>query len=90
MISWLDLRKRLALFLDPVYSGKALYHFVNHVLEDDLESFRGKNILFWHTGGALGLYDKGDALKETLDDISPVMRLDVYDKNEDGDGTVTI
>jgi len=76
--------------LDPVYSGKALFHFVNHVLEDDPESFRGKNILFWHTGGALGLYDKGVPLKETLDDISPVMRLDVYDKNEDGDGTVTI
>ena len=36
--------------LDPVYSGKALYHFITEVLQNDLASFQGKNILFWHTG----------------------------------------
>lgn len=37
--------------LDPVYSGKALYHFVITLLDgDNAEQYRGKNILFWHTG----------------------------------------
>lgn len=75
--------------LDPVYSGKALYHFVNHVLEEDPESFRGKNVLFWHTGGALGMYDKGQDLLSTMDEISPVQRLDVYGK-DGGSGKVSI
>lgn len=74
--------------LDPVYSGKALYHFLSEVVPNDPDSFRGKNILFWHTGGALGLYDKGDALIETLSEVSPVKRLDVYGKG--GEGMVTI
>lgn len=37
--------------LDPVYSGKALYQFVQQILEtDEGEKYRGKNVLFWHTG----------------------------------------
>ena len=38
--------------LDPVYSGKALYHFCKEVLEggEEAEKFRGKRLLFWHTG----------------------------------------
>ena len=76
--------------LDPVYSGKALYHFINHVLEEDIESFRGKNILFWHTGGALGLYEKTSSLTRTLESIAPVRRLDVYGKGSEGNGSVTI
>ena len=76
--------------LDPVYSGKALYHFINHVLEEDIESFRGKNILFWHTGGALGLYEKASSLTQTLESIAPVRRLDVYGKGSERNGSVTI
>ena len=41
--------------LDHVYTGKALYHFVEHARRRP-EDFRGKRILFWHTGGLLGLY----------------------------------
>ena len=66
--------------LDPVYSGKALYYFRSEVVPNDPDAFYGKNILFWHTGGALGLYDKGDALLSTLNQVSPVKRLDVYGK----------
>lgn len=37
--------------LDPVYSGKALYNFLTELFEtDEGEKYRGKNILFWHTG----------------------------------------
>ncbi|CAB9496443.1 Bifunctional D-cysteine desulfhydrase/1-aminocyclopropane-1-carboxylate deaminase, mitochondrial [Seminavis robusta] len=70
--------------LDPVYSGKALYTFVKHVVEnsDNDKSFQpGTNVLFWHTGGALGLYDKGDDLLKRLQQQSPVLRLDVYGKD---------
>jgi 1-aminocyclopropane-1-carboxylate deaminase/D-cysteine desulfhydrase-like pyridoxal-dependent ACC family enzyme len=66
--------------LDPVYSGKALYHFLTQVVQEDSDEYQGKNVLFWHTGGALGLYDKGEALLDTLNQISPVKRLDVYEK----------
>lgn len=68
--------------LDPVYSGKALYHFVTNVLGQDQETYRGKNVLFWHTGGALGMYDKGKDLN--LDEMSPVHRLDIYGKSPNG------
>lgn len=74
--------------LDPVYSGKALYHFLTQVVQEDSDEYQGKNVLFWHTGGALGLYDKGEALVDTLNQISPVKRLDVYGKG--GKGMVTI
>ena len=41
--------------LDPVYTGKALYTFMNHVRQFP-EKFRNKTILFWHTGGQLSTY----------------------------------
>jgi D-cysteine desulfhydrase len=42
--------------LDPVYSGKALYNFVTKMLEDK-ETYRGKNVLFWHTGRRLVFWE---------------------------------
>jgi D-cysteine desulfhydrase len=66
--------------LDPVYSGKALYRFVTDVVLNDASPLEGKNILLWHTGGALGLYDKGEELLRRLEQQSPVKRLDVYGK----------
>ena len=67
--------------LDPVYSGKALYHFLKNVVENDVESYRNKNILFWHTGGALGIYEKGNDLLEKFSEVSPVKRIDAYGSN---------
>ena len=65
--------------LDPVYSGKALYQFVK-VMEENPDDFRDSNVLFWHTGGALGMFDKVASLTSKVADISPVERLDVYGK----------
>jgi len=63
--------------LDPVYSGKALYQFVQQILEtDEGEKFRGKNVLFWHTGGALGLFEQAN----TINFQSTAKRLDIYGK----------
>jgi len=68
--------------LDPVYSGKAMYHFMTNVLEDDSDSFKDKNLLFLHTGGALGLYEQGPTLYPTMTQISPVKRLDLHGKDD--------
>mmetsp|Transcript_8284 Transcript_8284/g.18556 ORF Transcript_8284/g.18556 Transcript_8284/m.18556 type:complete len:473 (+) Transcript_8284:234-1652(+) len=77
--------------LDPVYSGKALYCFLKKVVEGDPESYRNKNILFWHTGGGLGLYEKGDDLLERLSRASPVKRIDAYaKKGASGDDVVAV
>jgi len=66
--------------LDPVYSGKALYQFMTQVVQENPADFQGKNVLFWHTGGALGLFEKVDSLSESIASISPCERLDVYGK----------
>jgi len=71
------------IILDPVYSGKALYYFINYVIKQQQQPgqhqqqqqqsgqqqhknkkeinqlFKRKDkILFIHTGGTIGLYDK--------------------------------
>ena len=62
--------------LDPVYSGKALYHFMEKVVKGKGEwqegegkgrGFQeGEKVLFIHTGGVFGLYDKADELLPLL------------------------
>jgi D-cysteine desulfhydrase family pyridoxal phosphate-dependent enzyme len=48
--------------LDPVYSGKALYNFAS-IADSHPEIFnRGDKVLFLHTGGTLGLYDKSSEI----------------------------
>lgn len=77
--------------LDPVYSGKALYYFLKKVVEDDQESYRNKSILFWHIGGSLGMYEKGDDMLKGLAVASPVKRIDAYGKKEmSGDDVVAV
>ena len=71
--------------LDPVYSGKALHNFVTHVLEEeDPEIFDGKNVVFFHTGGGLGLFAEEERLLTRMNLQSPVRRLDVYGKKAEG------
>ena len=55
--------------LDPVYSGKALYQFITHIIPTRPDLFKPHHkVLFVHTGGTLGLYDKATALVDVLDD----------------------
>jgi len=65
--------------LDPVYSGKALYHFIN-LMKENPEQYRNSKVLFWHTGGSLGIYERDNELMASLKDTSRVQRLDVYGK----------
>ena len=58
---WATIRRvaRLeGLLLDPVYTGKAM-----HALVSEVEAGRWDGpIVFWHTGGAFGLFGRGDEL----------------------------
>ena len=43
-----------AIFLDPVYTGKAMAGLIAYVRQQRLTS--KQNVLFWHTGGQVGLF----------------------------------
>ncbi|KAF6148828.1 hypothetical protein GIB67_014199 [Kingdonia uniflora] len=45
--------------LDPVYSGKAAYGFYNDMVNNP-KKWEGRKVLFIHTGGIFGLYDKAE------------------------------
>jgi 1-aminocyclopropane-1-carboxylate deaminase/D-cysteine desulfhydrase-like pyridoxal-dependent ACC family enzyme len=73
----IEVGRKTGVVLDPVYSGKALYHFVNKVLKDDPSIVKpGDKVLFIHTGGSLGLYDKEEQLLPLLP-ADQVQRLDI-------------
>lgn len=65
--------KDSGVLLDPVYSGKALYAFVRAARADP-ERYRGSKILFWHTGGALGMYEQASNLKSLVDPVEPLLK----------------
>ncbi|KAG4118217.1 hypothetical protein ERO13_D11G001200v2 [Gossypium hirsutum] len=47
--------------LDPVYSGKAAYGMMKDMAENP-SRWEGRKVLFVHTGGFLGLFDKVDQM----------------------------
>ena len=61
-----DVAQATGVILDPVYSGKALFQFAMDVARDP-DAWRGRKVLFLHTGGLLGMYDKVAQLTEVLD-----------------------
>jgi 1-aminocyclopropane-1-carboxylate deaminase/D-cysteine desulfhydrase-like pyridoxal-dependent ACC family enzyme len=67
-----DVAAASGVVLDQVYTGKALYHFCEHAKADP-EKYRGKRILFWHTGGLLGLY----AAQEQLSPLMPTNQVEL-------------
>jgi D-cysteine desulfhydrase len=60
--------------LDPVYSGKALFKMMNEIKANP-EEWEGRKVLFFHTGGLLGLWDKEDQLMEIVDKNPKASRL---------------
>jgi hypothetical protein len=57
-----------------------LYNFFQYMQHQQHENARLKNsnILFWHTGGGLGLFDKCNDIENTMIQHSPCEKLDVY------------
>ena len=62
--------------LDPVYSGKAV-HVMLQDMRADPEAWQGRRVLFIHTGGLLGTYDKIPQLQPLVESISRVSRMQV-------------
>ncbi|KAL5208086.1 hypothetical protein ABZP36_032521 [Zizania latifolia] len=56
-----DIAAATGIVLDPVYSGKAAYGMLKDMASKPAK-WEGRKILFVHTGGLLGLYDKVDEL----------------------------
>ncbi|KAG8072590.1 hypothetical protein GUJ93_ZPchr0006g46104 [Zizania palustris] len=56
-----DVATATGIVLDPVYSGKAAYGMLKDMAAKPAK-WEGRKILFVHTGGLLGLYDKVDEL----------------------------
>lgn len=46
------------IFLDPVYTGKAMSGLVDHIREGKIK--RGEKVIFLHTGGVPALFAYGD------------------------------
>eukprot|EP00210_Caulerpa_lentillifera_P005683 g5435.t1 len=72
----LQISMETGVILDPVYSGKAVYRFLKD-MEKEPEKWRGKKVLFIHTGGLLGLYDKCTELQPLAESVSRVGRLNL-------------
>ena len=48
------------LFVDPVYTGKALAGLIDYVRSGKVP--QGSNVVFWHTGGATALFAEHEIL----------------------------
>ncbi|XP_052181484.1 putative D-cysteine desulfhydrase 1, mitochondrial isoform X2 [Diospyros lotus] len=70
--------------LDPVYSGKAAYAMVKDMVEYP-SKWEGRKILFIHTGGLLGLFDKTDQL---LPSVGSWRKMEIHESipRKDGSG----
>ncbi|XP_037493737.1 putative D-cysteine desulfhydrase 1, mitochondrial [Jatropha curcas] len=55
------------IILDPVYSGKAAYGMMKDMAENPRKKWEGRKILFIHTGGFLGLYDKVNQMSSLVE-----------------------
>ncbi|GAQ78288.1 hypothetical protein KFL_000100530 [Klebsormidium nitens] len=62
-----EIAQQTGVILDPVYSGKALLGFLKDVRAEP-EKWAGRKVLFIHTGGLLGMYEKADQLQPLIQD----------------------
>mmetsp|Transcript_10269 Transcript_10269/g.62922 ORF Transcript_10269/g.62922 Transcript_10269/m.62922 type:complete len:460 (-) Transcript_10269:734-2113(-) len=72
----LKVAQNTGIILDPVYTGKALGGLL-HDMRAQPELWEGRKVLFVHTGGLLGMYDKEVQLQPLLEGLGRSSRLDV-------------
>lgn len=65
---------RAGVILDPVYSGKA-YHTLMDEMKQQPEQWTGRKVLFLHTGGLFGMYDKVSQLQPMLQKMNTADRM---------------
>jgi D-cysteine desulfhydrase len=56
-----EMAKRTGLILDPVYTGKAMRGTIEEMRSGSLKD--AKDVVFVHTGGVFGIYQKKDGFK---------------------------
>ncbi|AQK75314.1 putative D-cysteine desulfhydrase 1, mitochondrial isoform X2 [Zea mays] len=78
-----DIAASTGIVLDPVYSGKAVYGLLKDMAGNPAK-WKGRKVLFIHTGGLLGLYDKADQLSSLA---GSWRRMDLEDSVPRKDGT---
>ncbi|KAK1287326.1 hypothetical protein QJS10_CPB19g01618 [Acorus calamus] len=69
--------------LDPVYSGKAAMGMLKDMAENPTK-WEGRKVLFVHTGGLLGLFDK---MEEMSTMVTSWRQMDINDSMPRKDGT---
>ncbi|XP_062118091.1 putative D-cysteine desulfhydrase 1, mitochondrial [Humulus lupulus] len=79
-----DIAAATGVVLDPVYSGKAAYGLLKDMSEHP-KKWEGRKVLFIHTGGLLGLYEKAEQMDSL---VGNWRRMDVPESvpREDGIG----
>eukprot|EP01023_Acetabularia_acetabulum_P015517 TRINITY_DN17547_c0_g1_i1.p1 TRINITY_DN17547_c0_g1~~TRINITY_DN17547_c0_g1_i1.p1 ORF type:complete len:237 (-),score=41.09 TRINITY_DN17547_c0_g1_i1:181-867(-) len=71
----MEVSMNTGVLLDPVYSGKALYYMMKEAEEGKWEGQR--KVLFLHTGGLLGMFDKEQQLLELLKPYNKVSKMNI-------------
>lgn len=69
-----DVALQTGIVLDPVYTGKAV-HCMLHAMRQDPQHWRGRRVLFVHTGGLLGMFDKLGQLQPLMGGAGRVSRM---------------
>ena len=66
-----NIAQKCGIVLDPVYSGKAALRMIKDLSEGGKKMMGGKRkkVLFIHTGGLLGLYDKDNQMQSILNSL---------------------
>ncbi|XP_042402262.1 putative D-cysteine desulfhydrase 1, mitochondrial isoform X1 [Zingiber officinale] len=79
-----DIAAATGVVLDPVYSGKAAYGMLKDMASNPAK-WTNRKVLFIHTGGLLGLYDKVEEMTSLVADWRK-MEIDESTPREDGIG----
>jgi D-cysteine desulfhydrase len=72
----LDVAMATGIIMDPVYSGKAVHGMLHHMRKAP-EEWEGARVLFIHTGGLLGMFDKAPQLQSLVESLDRSHRLEV-------------
>ncbi|KAL6559323.1 hypothetical protein OROGR_004440 [Orobanche gracilis] len=70
-----EIAQSTGVVLDPVYSGKAAYGMMRDMAENP-GKWEGRKVLFIHTGGLLGLFDKTEEMASL---VGNWRRMDVHE-----------
>lgn len=81
-----EIAETTGVVLDPVYSGKAAYGMMKEMGENP-KKWEGRKILFIHTGGLLGLFDKSDDVQASLVGGNSWRKMDINHSVPRKDGT---